>query len=47
MSDRRVTHTGKDKDGDITARCNPGEIWSPRLKEAPFQISQTEFILTT
>lgn len=28
--DRRVTASGKDKDGDITALCNSGEIWSPR-----------------
>ena len=32
MADRRVTHTRKDKDGDITALGNPGELWSPRLK---------------
>lgn len=30
MADRRVTHTGKDGDGDITSLCNPGEAWSPR-----------------
>ena len=30
MSDRRVTATGKDPAGDITALCNPGEAWSPR-----------------
>lgn len=30
MADRRVTHTRKDKDGDITALCKPGEFWSPR-----------------
>ena len=32
MADRRVTHTGKDSDGDITKLCNPGELWSPRVK---------------
>jgi hypothetical protein len=32
MSDRRVTRSGKDKDGDITELCNPGEAWSPRKK---------------
>lgn len=30
MADRDVTQTGKDKDGDITDLCNPGEDWSPR-----------------
>ena len=32
MADRQVTHTGKDRDGDITALCNPGMTWSPRRK---------------
>jgi hypothetical protein len=32
MANRIVTHTGKDRDGDITALCNLGESWSPRLK---------------
>ena len=32
MSNRRVTRTGKDQDGDITKLCNPGQIWSPRAK---------------
>ena len=32
MADRRVRQTGKDQDGDITALCDPGEFWSPRLK---------------
>lgn len=32
MSDRHVTHSGKDRDGDITALCNPGAVWSPRRK---------------
>ncbi len=27
---RRVTQTGKDKDGDIVKLCNPWESWSPR-----------------
>jgi hypothetical protein len=32
MARREVTHTRKDQDGDITALCNPGAYWSPRLK---------------
>lgn len=32
MADRRVTKTGKDKDGDITKLCNPNAAWSPRWK---------------
>ena len=32
MARRQVTHSRKDKDGDITALCNPGQIWSPRMK---------------
>lgn len=32
MADRQVTQTGKDRDGDITALCNPGTTWSPRRK---------------
>ncbi len=32
MADRRVTHTGKDSDNEITDLCNPGESWSPRTK---------------
>jgi hypothetical protein len=32
MADRAVTHTGKDDEGDITALCNPGQLWSPRPK---------------
>ncbi len=32
MADRRVTHSRKDRDGDITALCNPGESWSPPAK---------------
>ena len=32
MADREVTRTGKDRDGDITALCNPGRSWSPRSK---------------
>lgn len=30
--DRRVRESGKDEDGDITALCNSGELWSPRQK---------------
>lgn len=32
MADRRVTRSGKNKEGDITALCNPNETWSPRKK---------------
>lgn len=32
MADRPVTKTGKDRDGDITALCNPNYTWSPRYK---------------
>lgn len=32
MANRAVTQSGKDRDGDITALCNPGEYWSPRPK---------------
>ncbi len=32
MAERRVRQTGKDPDGDITALCNTGELWSPRSK---------------
>jgi Protein of unknown function (DUF3892) len=32
MADRRVTKSGKDKDGDITRLCNAGQSWSPRSK---------------
>lgn len=32
MSDRAVKNTGKDRDGDITRLCNPGQSWSPRSK---------------
>lgn len=32
MAERKVTKTGKDKDGDITKLCHPGEYWSPRSK---------------
>lgn len=33
VADRRVTRTGKDRDGDITSLCNPAEAWSPRSKQ--------------
>ena len=36
MADRRVTRTGKDADGDITALCSD-EWWSPRPKAAAIQ----------
>ncbi len=32
MAERKVTQSGKDKDGDITELCNPSETWSPRAK---------------
>lgn len=32
MADRRVTQTGKDDTGEITALCNPGKLWSPRSR---------------
>ncbi|MEM7503794.1 MAG: DUF3892 domain-containing protein [Pseudomonadota bacterium] len=32
MATRQVTRSRKDADGDITALCNPGAPWSPRLK---------------
>ena len=32
MAKRYVTKTGKDRDGDITKLCQPGQPWSPRLK---------------
>ncbi|VAW42606.1 hypothetical protein MNBD_GAMMA01-1382 [hydrothermal vent metagenome] len=32
MSDRAIINTGKDRDGDITQLCNPGQSWSPRSK---------------
>ncbi len=32
MARRKVTRSRKDQDGDITALCNSGEFWSPRLK---------------
>lgn len=32
MADRQVTQSRKDRDGDITALCNPGQSWSPKAK---------------
>lgn len=32
MARRKVTKSGKDSEGDITALCNPSEDWSPRYK---------------
>ena len=32
MTERAVTRTKKDHDGDILALCKPGEYWSPRSK---------------
>lgn len=34
MAHRRVTQTGKDKDGDITKLCKQGVDWSPRYKSS-------------
>jgi hypothetical protein len=31
MADRRVTHTGKDSEGDITGLCDPSAGWYSRL----------------
>ena len=33
MADRQVTRSRKDRDGDITALCNPASSWSPRYKQ--------------
>ena len=32
MTDRAVTRTGKDSDGDITKLCNQNQTWSPVSK---------------
>lgn len=32
MADRPVTRTEKDRDGDITKLCDPGQLWSPVSK---------------
>lgn len=32
LADRQVTKTKKDKNGDITALCNSGAVWSPKFK---------------
>jgi len=32
LADRAVRRTRKDRDGDITALCDPGASWSPRDK---------------
>lgn len=32
MLERLITRTKKDQDGDITALCNTGQVWSPRVK---------------
>lgn len=37
MSDRAVTKTRKDHDGDILALCNPEAFWSPRMKADAIQ----------
>jgi hypothetical protein len=33
MADRAVRKTGKNTEGDITALCNDGDLWSPRRKQ--------------
>ncbi len=33
MTDRQVTKTRKDEEGDILALCNDATFWSPRDKE--------------
>jgi hypothetical protein len=30
MARRKVTGSGKDRNGNITSLCKPGETWSPR-----------------
>lgn len=30
MARRQVTRSGKDRNGNITSLCKPGESWSPR-----------------
>lgn len=42
MASRQVTRTRKDKDGDITALCNPGRYWSPRSKRDAVQDIESE-----
>ena len=37
MADRRVTHSRKNHDGDITALCNHSAWWSPRMKADAIQ----------
>jgi len=32
VADRRVTHIGKDRDGNITKLSNPNESWKYRMK---------------
>ena len=32
MGRREVRQTGKNSDGDITALCDAGQWWSPRMK---------------
>lgn len=31
--ERRVTHSAKNDEGDITGLCSPGASWSPRTKK--------------
>lgn len=42
MADRAVRKTRKDKDGDILALCNPGDTWSPRLKDDAIRDIETK-----
>lgn len=37
MADRKVTKSGKDKDGDIIRLCNPGSTWGSVTKARAIQ----------
>ena len=42
--ERAVIQTGKDRDGDITSLCYPGQHWSPRNKaDAIRDIESTQY----
>lgn len=41
--DRKVTKTGKNKEGDITSLCNDGTLWSPRLKNDAIRDIENKF----
>lgn len=42
MADRQVTHSRKDRDGDIIALCRPVADWSPRHKANAIQDLDTK-----